>query len=135
MDNNGIAKSNRMISTWIKTNTTNEVHYTCVYDWGCYEYEVSPGQKVIIKLQASEQFQTLTIDGEDVLGRSDGHNGKFNATIYAGRASQTEYDWFGKVVLENLHVKADPKCITSGRTKFEITSKAQCMYKHLERMI
>ena len=125
MKNDGIAKSHRMISTWIKTNNTNEVYFTCAaYNLGCYEYEVIPGQKVIVKFRASEQFQTLTIDGEDVLSGSFGqHNGKFNASIYAGRASQTDYNWFGKVILQNLHVKADPKCITSGRTKFKITSK------------
>ena len=117
MNNNGIAESNRMISTWIKTNNTNEVHYTCVYDWGCFEYEVIPGQKVLIKLQASEKFHTLTIDGADVLSRSDGHNRKFNATIYAGRPSHSQSHWFGKVIIQNLQIKADSKCLTSSKGK------------------
>ena len=56
-------KANRMIETFIKTRSTTEVYSVCVYDWGCYDYEIVVGKKVQIKFQVNEQIQTLKIDG------------------------------------------------------------------------
>ena len=99
-----------MIETFIKTRSATEVYSVCVYDWGCYDYEIVLGQKVQIKLHVTEQIQTLTIDGAEVLTRSDTHNELFNASILAGKTRRTEYSWVGKVMIENLHVKADSNC-------------------------
>ena len=99
-----------MIETFIKTRSATEVYSVCVYDWGCYDYEIVVGQKVQIKFQVNEQIQTLKIDGAEVLTRSDTHNELFNASIFAGKTRRTEYSWVGNVIIENLHVKADSNC-------------------------
>ena len=99
-----------MIETFIKTRSATEVYSVCVYDWGCYDYEIVVGQKVQIKLQVTEQIQTLIINGAEVLTRSDTHNELFNASIYASKTRRTEYSWEGKVIIENLHVKANSNC-------------------------
>ena len=103
-------KANRMIETFIKTRSATEVYSVCVYDWGCYDYEIVVGQKVQIKFQVNEQFQTLAINGAEVLTRSETHNELLNASIFAGKTRRTEYSWVGKVTIENLHVKADSNC-------------------------